>query len=1086
MEELNIIKASAGSGKTHNLTGAVLLQLFKHHQPDYFRHILAVTFTNKATEEMKSRLIRELYRLATGQHSDHLAMLEKIGYKGEKLVNKAGLLLKTLLHEYSWFSIETIDSFFQRVIRSFTRELGIPGNYVIELDTDAVLEYAVDELIDSLGEDKDLLDWLLTYTRNKIGEGRSWDFREDMLKLGKELFKERFSVHSEILQEVLGDRDKMRAFRDELEAIKKRFDQHCQKIGRQACSLIERQALTDADFFNKRNGAYKIFRNLASGEFLTSKGELFTSLTVIGKLLKDPQNWGAKDSGRKEDVAQLADQQLLSLLQQVVEYANGEYALYASAQTLSHNLYTLGIILDLADKIRQYRLEKNAFILSDSPRLIDRLINHNDTPFIYEKMGNRYENYFIDEFQDTSRLQWKNFKPLISNSVSQGKKCALVGDVKQSIYRWRNGEWEILAHEIFHDFPADILKVTKLDTNWRSCERLVAFNSAFFSEAVGAVKNELRADFAEAASSFEDKLEILSDVYSDVGQKMPLNKQQKNKGNILFRFFSGSGIKKDREYLREDLIDSLNKVLSLKYKLSDIAIIVRDGKEGKQIANFLLEAQSGKKFISDVRFISDESLLLSASETVALLIAALRYLHNKDEKLYLAELLAAFRRLKAEDEDFPEEKILAWVPLATGESTGKDLLSADFLEAIPELKLLPLYDLVERLLILFGLSNRDHELAYVHAFLDMVHEYVRTERGSVDKFLEYWDEKGFKKSVPAADSQEAIRIMTIHKSKGLEFPVVILPCADWTFDQKANSTFWVNVPERISDKVPVFPVNYSKALKNTVFADEYYTEKYRSWVDNLNLLYVAMTRAIETLVVFPVYREADNKTKGLGTVGDLLYRVLLEREDGFYAPWYSEEDQTLTIGFDEDCEIKEDSEKSEKIIRAGKSRPAMERLFFSYSGYEYFSESYSAITKSKLRGSLLHNILASMITNDDLEPEIASAVLRGKLTAEEGELLKQHVITCMKEPEVASWFDGSAMVINESEILLPEGKVRRPDRIVAWKDRVHVIDYKFGSEKNETRHRDQVDEYKKVLMRMGYPGVEGFLWYIDLNEVIRI
>ena len=1083
MSKLHVIKASAGSGKTHYLTGFFLRQLIWQVQPDYFKQILAVTFTNKATEEMKSRLVEELAKLASDQPSDYIALLSSTSLPEKQVREKAGIILKRILHEYSWFSIETIDTFFQRVIRVFTRELGIPGNYAIELDNSLVLDYAVDQLVDGLGDDRDLLNWLTRFAEDKILEGKSWDFRRDLLELGNELFRENFSCNAENIINAIADRKKMKEFRDELLKRRGRFESICSAAGREALELINSWELEETDFYQKKNGAVKIFRKLVEVDLTASSGEIFTSLKVVEKLLQDPSEWAAADSARKQEVIDLAREKLFDLLHRAVDFVEKEYKDYFTIQVLLQNLYSLGILVDLSGKVRQYRYEKNTFILSDAPVLIGRLINQNDTPFIYEKMGSRYVHFLIDEFQDTSSLQWHNFKPLISNALSQGNECLVVGDAKQSIYRWRNGDWEILARKIFNEYPSGVISETRLETNWRSAERIVSFNSLLFTGAISTLRTDLQDRLAGSGRSFSAELDLLGNIYGDVIQKTA--EIHKGRGEVSIQFFSKKDTVQDPEYYRKPLIDTINGLLQQGYGLKDIAILVRDKKKGRNIADFLIRSNSEGLFIRDIGVISDESLLLSASLSVNVLIAALKFLNDEREKIFRAELLSAFLMQKTSGNT--QDVICQEWTTHSCDNDFHNVLPAGFLEETEALRNLPLYETVERIISILQLAETESNLAYIHAFLDLVHEFIRKDAGTIDGFLEFWEEQGSSRSITAADSLDAVRILTIHKSKGLEFGAVIIPFCNWSFNQKSNSIFWVNVPEEYTRDIHVFPANYSGILRNTVFGDDYYSEMYRSYIDNLNLLYVALTRAIDHLTVFPVYSDAQKAPVCLNTVGDLMHKIIVHTGTDTFLNYYNQENKTFRIGSDHDHAIPGKAEAVQSVtITSGRGISAMDRLFFGPESYQYFEKSYSPVLERQVRGKVLHGILAGIITGDDLDDRVQHALSEGLIDREEGELLKQHINKALEDPIIRTWFDGSGLILNESDILIKKDTSRRPDRVIIWPGKTHVVDYKFGNDRDEKQHRRQMKGYIELLRKMEYKAIQGFLWYIDMMEVVPV
>ncbi len=1083
MSKLNIIRASAGSGKTHRLA-SFFLDIVLQENLDYFKSILGVTFTNKATEEMKRRIIEQLHQLSDPNTSDYPEEFLRY-FKGNKelLNTKANVLLRKILHEYSWFSIETIDTFFQRIIRAFTRELGIPGNYSVEIDTQPILKYAVDQLLDTIGDNKDLLNWLMQFSENKIGEGKSWDIHKDLLGLGKEIFKEEFAADSMVLHVALADREKLFTYRDTLFGITANFEKRCSEYGKKGLVYIKESGLTADDFYQKRNGAVKVFTRLEQCEVKNSKGELLTETNLINKLLEDPENWPSSDTKQKAEVTALASRRLLPLLSETVEFIGKEYRRYFTAEVIRKNLYTVGILVDLEEKIRQYRLEKNVFILNDAPKLLDRIINHNDTPFIYEKMGNRYGHYLIDEFQDTSKLQWSNFKPLISNSLSQARGCLLVGDVKQSIYRWRNGDWNILARSIHEEYSKEIIHDESLGTNWRSNENIVNFNNKLFPKAQEKLGDQLQLLFGEQSTFTTSHLDVLRGIYSNISQTVP--EHNKNKGNIEIRFFSKQITREQNDYYVEPLIDAVNSLLEKGYSPGDIAILVRNKKQGKLLADLLISSNNESKFCRPVDVISDESLFLSASHAVNLLIAALQCLNAPDESLYRAKLIGLYKAHIA-DNITPGEvlEMKLHAGFFNKQHEGKSLPSY-FTDHSGELASLPLYELAEQLARIFQVYTHKVDVPYVHALLDLMYEYSQVYPPAIRGFLDYWSDEGSTKSIPAAESRRSIRILTIHKAKGLEFKAVLIPFCSWDLSQKTNAVFWVKSPKAPFDFLPLVPLNFTKALKDTLFVEDYFSELFKSYIDNLNLLYVAFTRAIDTLIAFPVFNDSERNASQISTVGDLLYQCLAQ-DDQEINEHFDRSRQVYRIGSpDAGTQVEEQIAAGRNIIHSYAGKPATGRMFFNTYGYDYFQDT-TQIRDRRVRGKVLHDLLAKIVTLDDLERTVQEAVFEGLVSKDEGQSLTEHIRSGMTNAIVKTWFDGSGEVLTERDIILPAGNAKRPDRVVLWSEAVHVIDYKFSRKVEEKMYRRQVKDYMRLIAEMREEPVRGFLWYVDKNELVEI
>lgn len=1084
MNLLSVIRASAGSGKTHFLTGFYLKILMKE-PVDYFKQMLAVTFTNKATGEMKRRIIDELYKLSKGEHSNHLSLLISFTGKPEKSIReKSAKLLENILHDYSWFSVETIDSFFQRIIRGFTHEIGVPGNYTIEIETQPVLQYAVDTLIDGVGDKSDLLTWLVHYTEDKIQQGKTWDVRHGLMNLGHEIFKEKFTENATSLIDAIADKQKLTRFRDELMRAKFVFESRIIEIGKKGIEIINSHGFTDDDFYQKSNGAKKFFDRFSSLELINSAGVLHTQTTTYQKLLESADNWPSSTTKRKEEIIANAVEHLLPLLMNAAEFQENGYVQYNTALEILKNIYAVGILAELSDKIKEYRIERNAFILSDSPVLINRIINQNDTPFIYEKMGNRFGHFLIDEFQDTSALQWHNFKPLISNALSQGNQNLLVGDAKQSIYRWRNSNWEILASWINNEYPAEILHFEQLRKNYRSGEKIVQFNSSLFPCAVQKLKKQMD-NLITDSSILAGETQLLETIFGDVQQEVIVSNI--NKGNVFIRFFSQREIKEDENYYQELLINKINDLLHKGFLQSDIAILVRNKVDGQTIANLLVELNANNCFISDLNILSEESLFLDASNAVNLIIAAMQYLNDSTEAIFRAKLISSFEIHQQNLYGYSGKNGLNFNGQSLTIEKLQTTLPSDFHTKTGELLSLPLYDLAERLISIFKAQDAVSEIPFIHALLDLLNDYTSVNPGNLGKFLEFWEEEGTTKTVPAAESQNAIRVMTIHKAKGLEYRGVIIPFCSWKLDQKSNTILWAETEDHTYNYLPIVPLNYHKGLKNTEYASVYYSELFRSYVDNLNLMYVALTRSVESLIVFPVYNDSENSQGKINTVGDLMYESIVRGGDQFLSSGFN----PLTNIYESRSEgniiaATQKSDIIEKFFTRGNGTLAIEKISFRTRGLDYFENLQTSTPKGTVRGSVLHQILSTIETHNDLNSAMRQAVIEGLITGREGEELRDHILYCFQQGEVFAWFNGSGSVLTEKDIILPGGEIKRPDRVVLFPDRIHVIDYKFGGEENRDVHRRQVTDYVGHIQKMEHKPVEGFLWYIDQNEVIGV
>ncbi|HKL38819.1 MAG TPA: UvrD-helicase domain-containing protein, partial [Bacteroidales bacterium] len=564
MAGLTLYKASAGSGKTFRLTGEYLLILFR--DPGLYRHILAVTFTNKATGEMKNRILLELNRLSRGEKSGYRTMLqERFGYDEGQVQQRAHLIITNILHDYSQFSVNTIDRFFQRVLRTFARELGLQSGYTLETDQSEILNFVIDELLLATEEDSQLRKWLVEFAQTRMKEGKSWRFHDEISNLAGELVKEDVKDLRLGGRDQISDRDKLSDYVKKLRRKQAIFEQTMKELGEKATGIIEQNGLGIEHFNNKGRGIARYFYYLRD-----QRKDKYQPNATVRKVLDDPDRWPAASLSKenKQLVVSLAASQLNDLLKQAIHFIEEHYREYLSITEVLKNIYVLGLLVDIQKRIEAYCRERNIFLISDAGDLLRKIIDDNEAPFIYEKTGSNYHHFMMDEFQDTSRFQWENFRPLVNNSLAQGYFNLMVGDVKQSIYRWRNGDWKILQNEVEQVFK-DQTRSVALDSNWRSRRNVVAFNNTLFHYAPAILQNQYDQELREKCrdNPFED---MLLTAYRDVRQEMPLEKEG---GKIFTRFF---GHAHQQEAEAQDrvlgkLMEDIQQLQDQDYRPADIA-----------------------------------------------------------------------------------------------------------------------------------------------------------------------------------------------------------------------------------------------------------------------------------------------------------------------------------------------------------------------------------------------------------------------------------------------------------------------------------------------------------------------------------
>ncbi len=1050
---LTLYSASAGTGKTHTLTGEYLSLLFKGKEQH--RHILAVTFTNKATAEMKGRIINELFRLAGHQSSDYLSLLSDNGKKSEpEIRNQAKKILITILHDYSAFNISTIDHFFQRTIRAFTREIGLQGNYRIELDESLMMEEAVENMLSELekNENAALMDWLLRFTEDKIEEGGGWDIRRDIIKLGGQLFKETYKSRSDKAREELKQKEILTDYRKELYRIIQSTQKTAKELGEKGVSLMKQYGMQPSEFKGGSRSVFFYFDKLATGE-------MKEPTATFRKLVGNADEYLAKTATpeQKQAAGRIYTGGMNELISNIVSFFDN-LTYYYTANEIARNFYALGIFTDLSQHIATWREDNNKMLIADTTELLHKVINGSEIPFIYEKTGTHIEHYMIDEFQDTSGMQWSNFRPLLKDSLDSGRSNLIVGDIKQSIYRFRNSDWTLLDRQVKKDFHRQVNE-KKLDVNWRSCRQIVEFNNMLFSAVPVILQQSYNEEIERSSLSEDEKNEYgirIVSAYKDALQQVSKPFADKD-GHIHIQFLADAETKKWQEASLEQLPRIVEKLQDNGYELRDIAILTRTGKEGLQAAETLLaykETHPASGYKYDI--ISEDSLTINSSPSVRWLVAMLNYLNQPDIDSNYQMALISYTVLRKKQTLLRNNDLFRPFP-------------AETMKALRKLANRPLYELAESVFRLFENEIPENEIVFIQAFLDSVAEYAANETADMGQFISWWNETGYKKKIATPDSQNAIRIMTIHKSKGLGFKAVIIPFAEWKTDQK-EAIIWCSTEQKPFDKLSLIPVKYGPVLKNTFFASGYFHEKLHAYMDNLNTLYVAFTRAKEELIVMAPHPK--NET---ATISRLLWEGLqtdtnysLDTERGIYERgtwWRTATDQTP-------------SRTEELPVKRFHSVSPDKRLQLRLHGKEGFLND-----DKRKYGLLIHNILSCIETHDGIIPAISEKYASGEINREEYNTLEKKLTVLTGMDTAKNWFDGAMQVMNEAEILSGKNISQRPDRIMIGKNKqVIVVDYKSGEQK-EKRHHHQIEKYMSLIREMGYPDVEGYLWYITLNEI---
>ena len=930
---IDIYKASAGSGKTFTLSKTYLNLLLKADSKTAYRNILAVTFTNKATEEMKERILKDLAEEG-------------------KTNPRAREILINLLHDYGSFSVSTIDKFFQQALRAFSRELGSSGNYQIELDKASLTKEAMDRVLDDLTEkDKDLLGWFTKQLETALDNGESFNLESSLYEMAEEfgIVNEKFTY----------DKKKLTDLKAKCKEIINTFHE----------DVYENAICIDTATWGK------------------------TAAKGLAHYAGEPTRY--KDSVKAANATtlkKLAETAGCEAMYALMNPDGRRWKEYRTARMIEKIIFTLGLAEEFYSKLAIIEEEKGVISLDESTNLLRDIIDGSDAPFIYEKLGIRFNHFLLDEFQDTSVVQWENFKPLLSNSVSEGYSNIVVGDVKQSIYRWRNSDWNLLDKKIEKNFAGKV-KVTTLEKNYRSTESIVNFNNGFFPFAA-------------------DNLG-LSNIYADVKQEVMVKDSQE--GRVTVDFCEDE----------LEMIDGyIEQAVAAGAKMSDIAILLRTNSEGKKVAEHLLS--------KGYSVISDDSLDLKSSLIIRKIVSYLHSLCNNSDSLntYLSESLEI--------------------------DSERDYHS--------------LIDLVDGVIMDLSKTHADEikgQTLFIQSFMDDILEWTSIHGNDLRQYLKHWEES--KIAISSPNDPNAIRITTIHKSKGLAFPIVIFPFAEKVGLFKED-TLWCHLDSdaQMGESFDsIFPVVLGKSSGDSFFSESLKKGMEMQRVDNLNIFYVCLTRARKEMHIIaknPPKSLIDGKSSP-NDLSQLLYLYCEQKGYTFGSPYRWNEAPKK-----EESEIEEFDAEYETY---GMNPEACSKRFIASSdAWDYFSE--EGIGQSKrLRGIEQHALLSKIRTIDDAEQVLRS------IEPQTREMLLERISTH------SEWFSPELKTLNEVAIIDSFGNTNRPDRVLVDEEgRVTVIDFKFGEE--DEKYSGQLRRYMRLFREMGYGEVSGYIWYVPTDKIIQV
>lgn len=1060
---LIVYKASAGSGKTYTLAAEYIARLLAG-DPEAFRHVLAVTFTNKATAEMKERILQRLWELGHAGGGFMEAIRERLpALTEDEIRERAAKALSAIIHDYDHFRVETIDSFFQSLLSNLAHELGLAASFKVEINDKDVIGKAVDRLMEQLPERPDVLSWVLSYIRERIDENKRWDITREVKQLAGNLLKEKLLLHGQELETALADGQRLREYRRTLQEMADEARDHMHNAAEQLDDEVRAQ-----------EGGYALFSRGSTletyiGNILAGKPEEPKS-TVLA-YLSAPENWLRKADQKKAGLMELAERLRQTLL--VVEDLRERGTKVVNSCELSiRHLNPLRLLGEIGKVMNDINEENNRFMLAKTPLLFSRLVGSDDASFVFEKAGTTFRHVMIDEFQDTSPLQWENFKKLLIENMATGNGCLLVGDAKQGIYRFRGGDWSIMER-IAGEFRNGTPEIRNLGTNFRSDETVVRFNNRFF-QAAAKLLDEQAAGNQEVEKLYAD---VCQESCGKPGGYVRIAIAPVRRTNSP----AADASSEDAWCMEDDLATQIRRLHSEGVPYEEMAILVRYNRSAVGLLEHFAEA------CPDIPLVSDEAFLLSSSVAVQLLVHALRYL--KDPTDTIARAYVAHRYQVG-----ILREAITWQEVA---ERGDSLLPAAFTEQRNALCAMPLYELCERLIRLFDIGRIKGSDPYVAYFLDKVLSLAQDGPADIARFLDHWDEALSAKSIPSGKA-DGVHILTIHKAKGLAFHTVLLPHCDWDLEKdRRDDLLWCEPHQAPYDGLPLVPVTPGKAAIQSVYAHDYEQEHRARRIENLNLLYVAFTRARHNLLVWCKAKEAATTAT---TMGDVISQSLGQEKptgDGDNIYIYEEGCPARTAPSAPLPDIQPEGQNPNPL----EIRPETEEMAFgSYDARVTFRQSNSAKEFVGLlsgeastpqaeyigRGKLLHKLFSAIRTPADIDRAIDEMVATGILNGKaDQEALRRFVRKRIAHPVVAPWFDGSWQLFNECTILSRDASgrplARRPDRVMVGNGRTLVVDFKFGNPHPE--HEEQVREYARLLSHMGHQGVEGYLWYVYSGEV---
>ena len=1045
---LIICRAAAGSGKTYTLVRQYLELAFSAPESQVaqrFTHILAITFTNKAANEMKERILNDLEEIIAEDNKcsmrDDLA--QRLNMPLSTLRRYAAIVRQSILHNYSDLAVCTIDSFMHRIVRTFAHDLNLPLNFDVARERDLLIQNAVDSLMSLAGTEgqEELTDMLCEYAQNNMMEGNGYMFESRLAKLAEELFKDQAIDFLESLRNL--DTERFRTIQRQMAAANQRYLEQLRPLGEEALAIISNAGLSVEDFYQGNKGAGAFFRHLAEGS--TNEPNSYARAFLEGDKLG-----AGKCPPATLDALKAAKPQLQDVYLRFKQLYDSEGKLYNSRNLLLQNIYPLALLNKLGELVEDYSRDNELVHISEFNRRIADIVREEPAPFIYERLGNRYWNYLIDEFQDTSNMQWLNLVPLVENSIATGHTSLVVGDGKQAIYRFRQGDVDQFVSLPHVDSPLHghileqpgMSQTLHLDRNFRTGRTIVEFNNALFEWII--------------RNRFDDN-QGLKDIYLGNGERADLAQTPVHEGGYLqLGFWS---LDKDLEPLWQEILNDIHhQVDDLHYNYRDITLLARNRSILSKISAFLTK--------NGIPVISDESFHLTQSQVVMLLRSMLQYLNDGSDRVAAARVLIYLHNLGIVRNDLSSKFI--YNPASPTPSLDSLLSHEGLPLRCDRLRKMGLYDCCEEALRMLRLDGI--ETAYSASFLNVVAKYCTNHRQSLAEFIEWFDEQKDSLTTSTANDLDAVKLMTIHKAKGLQAPIIIYPIVA---EQRKQDNIWVHIDPKNELPLPTGLI-HPKKDQHTIFDAESNAELSKSDMDRVNILYVALTRPCEKLLVY--CQQA--KKSGTTDYASLLQDYLSTRTDTVEV-----RPNVRALGNDSHKQQADEKASSSLNIQLQTlSYPDwMPRIAIAEQSAALFGELDETALR---RGNQLHDLLAQLHHRDEADKVLDNYLLQHPLPDDEAAILRDTLHNMMRQPEIARFFDPAYRCINETDLVW-QGEVMRPDRIVFTPTETWVVDFKSGALSN--KHRIQVSHYCQAIAALTHTdNVKGYLLYLgpDRSQVL--